>query len=141
LYCFFYIFATDNQINISRKVAIKTYHQGQTIMFPESIDSYYCRWFSCSTYPTRCVLMFGSLLYNWFSFVYRIFYIVFLLGNIFFTIIYGSGNSVFLKSQPLCITIIAITKLSNSILIRLTAVLYPISFSFLYLFTINLSSV
>ena len=37
---FFYIFATDNQINMSRKVAIKTYHQGQTIMFPESIDSY-----------------------------------------------------------------------------------------------------
>jgi transposase len=34
------IFAVENQIYMSRKIAIKEYVQGQTILFPESIDSY-----------------------------------------------------------------------------------------------------
>jgi transposase len=34
------IFATDNQKDMPRKIAIKEYRQGQTVLFPESIDSY-----------------------------------------------------------------------------------------------------
>jgi len=41
----------------------------------------------------------------------------------FFALFYGSGKSTFLKSPPLCITMIARIKLSNSMPIRLTAVL------------------
>jgi transposase len=40
LFLFFCIFAAEYQMNMKRKIAIKTYQQGQCVIFPEAIDTY-----------------------------------------------------------------------------------------------------